>query len=326
MMQWVHDEMPRLKAEANGSPYLPDGRQWAWDSSSLGPAKDCARKYFYQQILGYRQKGENAHLTFGRLYASALETYHKLRAEPNGLSHRDALYNVVHKTMTASWDFDRDKPRLDSEELRDLPGSARYKTRENLIRSIVWYLDQFGDNDPCKTVHLADGTPAVELSFRFQLTEEIWLCGHLDRLVQYGDGIYVQDQKTTGSTLGGYYFKRYNPDNQMSLYSIAADVVWKTPVKGVMIDAAQIAVGFTRFERGFTFRTSEQSAEWLHDAEYHIKMIWRAADEGWPMNDSACQKYGGCPFLDVCSKSPQVREDFLESGYEKRVWNPLEVR
>src|SRR5712691_11651344 len=97
------------------SPYLLDGRQWAWDSSSLGPAKDCARKYFYQQILGYRQKGENVHLTFGRLYASALETYHKLRAEPNGFSHRDTLYNVVHKTMTASWDFDRDKPMLDSE-------------------------------------------------------------------------------------------------------------------------------------------------------------------------------------------------------------------
>jgi len=123
------------------SPYLLDGRQWIWDSSSLGPAKDCARKYYYQQILGYRQKGENVHLTFGGFYAKALETYHKLRAEPNGLSHRDALYNVILQTLKASWNYDLDKPMLNAEELRDLPGAARYKTRENLIRSIIWYLD-----------------------------------------------------------------------------------------------------------------------------------------------------------------------------------------
>jgi hypothetical protein len=83
--------------------------------------------------------------------------------------------------------------------------------------------------------------------------------------------------------------------------------VWKAPVKGVMIDAAQIAVGFTKFERGFTFRTPEQSTEWLHDAEYHIKRTWEAAEQGWPMNDTACMNYGGCPYIDVCSKSPQVR-------------------
>jgi hypothetical protein len=103
--------------------------------------------------------------------------------------------------------------------------------------------------------------------------------------------------------------------------------VWKAPVKGVMIDAAQIAVGFTKFERGFTFRTPEQSTEWLHDAEYHIKRTWEAAEQGWPMNDASCGLYGGCPYIDVCSKSPQVRPDFLEGGgFEKRDYNPLAVR
>jgi hypothetical protein len=63
-----------------------------------------------------------------------------------------------------------------------------------------------------------------------------------------------------------------------------------------MIDAAQIAVGFTRFARGLIPRTKDQMAEWLDDAIYHIKETWRAAEHGYPMNDKACQLYGGCEF------------------------------
>jgi hypothetical protein len=190
----------------------------------------------------------------------------------------------------------------------------------------VWYLEEFKD-DPCETVILTDGKPAVELTFTFQVTDDIWLAGHLDRLVNYAGDYYVQDQKTTGSALGAYYFNSYNPDNQVSLYSLAADIIYKTPVAGVMIDAAQIAVGFTRFARGLIPRTKDQMAEWLDDAIYHIKETWRAAEHGYPMNDKACQLYGGCEFLEVCSKSPRVRQDYLDGGFQKvGPINPLEVR
>ncbi len=198
------------------------------------------------------------------------------------------------------------------------------KNRPNLIRSIIWYLEEYKD-DPCETVILADGTPAVELKFEMPLTSEITLVGHLDRLVTYAGGVYVQDQKTSGSTIGSYWFNRFNPDNQMSLYSVASKVVYKTPVLGVMIDAAQIAGGFTRFSRGFTYRTEEQCEEWLRDAEYHIEQTW-AADPSWPMRDTACQKYGGCQFLNVCSKDPRVREEYLKSDFEINHHNPLALR
>jgi hypothetical protein len=76
-----------------------------------------------------------------------------------------------------------------------------------------------------------------------------------------------------------------------------------------------------------TFRTEDQIEEWLKDAQYHIELTWAAAEHGWPMNDSSCQKYGGCPFLDVCSKSPSVRQDYLDGGkYVKRFSNPLGER
>lgn len=290
------------------SPYLSDGRQWAWNSTALGLAKECKRKYYLAQLLGKSTQGENVHLTFGRHYAKALEDYHRLMAA--GLGHAESVANAVHALLSASagWESEHN-----------------FKNRDTLLRSVIWYLEEYKD-DPCKTVVLEDGRPAVELPCKFQVDDEIMLVCHLDRIVQYSEDFYIQDQKTTGATLGAYYFQRFNPDNQMSCYTICGEVVWKTPVKGVMIDAAQIAVGFTRFARGFTHRTSEQSKEWLRTAIYHIKQTWNCyADNFWPMNDKACQLYGGCPFLGVCDKDPRVQEDFLRK-YDISINNPLAER
>jgi hypothetical protein len=310
-------------ALAAPSPFIPGtSLQYAWDSTSLGYLKECPRKYYYTIVEGWRQKGSSVHLEFGGLYHSALERYDDHRA--HGQDHESALHDVVTAALNESWPW---------------PHDHNTKTRFNLIRSIVWYLDQFVE-DAAKTVILANGKPAVELSFRFELSRwpsESWqslesdqpylLCGHLDRLVEFSGGTYVMDRKTTGSTLGGYYFDGYNPDNQMSLYSIAGRLVYNTPVRGVIIDAAQVAVGFTRFDRGFSHRTEAQLEEWMKDLGFYLDQAERFARDGyWPMNDRSCHNYGGCPFRKVCSKDPAVRQTFLESDFERRPWNPLEVR
>ncbi len=297
-----------MDGSPTASPYLPDGRQFAWNSTTLGLGKECLYKYYLAVRLGWTPISLNDDITFGMWYATALEVYHKLRQE---LDHEESLREVVRQTLQSTPDWHSEH---------------KSKDRQTLIRSIVWYLEEYKD-DPCQTVILKDGRAAVELTFSFEYKPEITFCGHLDRLVEYAGDYYIQDQKTTGATMGSYYFKRFTPDNQMSLYTAAGQIIWNLPVKGVMIDAAQIAVGFTRFERGFAFRTPEQVEEWLADAEYKIHEIWEATlKDRWPQNDSACQKYGGCQFLSVCAKSPQVREEFLRTGFEKRIMNPLEVR
>src|SRR5258706_532234 len=43
-----------------------------------------------------------------------------------------------------------------------------YKNKDQLLYLVVAYLDEFKD-DPCKTLILENGKPAVELSFKFQL-------------------------------------------------------------------------------------------------------------------------------------------------------------
>jgi hypothetical protein len=308
----------------DSSPFLPGTSiQYAWDSTSLGWLKECPRKYQYSMIDQWRTKSDSIHLDFGRWYHAGLELYDKDRAE--GLDHEAALDHVVAEALAWTWidgkPYESDHPN---------------KTRETLIRSLIWYVDHFKD-DPAATVILANGKPAVELSFKMELDwgpdengqlqtkdQPYLLCGHLDRVVNFSGGTYVMDRKTSSTTISPNYFDQYDPDNQMSLYTLAAKVIYQTPVKGVIIDAVQIAVGFSRFSRGFTYRTDAQIEEWLADCRSWFALAEHYATEGyWPMNDKSCHKYGGCPFRKVCSKSPEIRHKFLESDFTKKQWNPL---
>lgn len=302
------------------TPFLDNGIQFAWDSTSLGWLKECPRKYYYAMVEGWKHKTEAVNLIWGQWYHYGLEYYDKARAL--NLSHDDAVLDMVAVLMKITW--------IDG---KPWVSDHASKTRENLIRSVVWYCDHFAD-DPAKTVILANGKPAVELSFKMELdwspTSDAGpyiLCGHIDRLVDYAGGVYDMDRKTTTSTVASNYFDQYDPDNQMSLYTLATKVIYETPVKGVIIDAAQIAVGFTRFSRGFTYRTDTQIEEWRADLHYWFAMQKEfASAKYWPMNDKSCHKFGGCHFRKVCSRSPEVRHVFLNSDFERKPWNPLVPR
>lgn len=304
-----------------------DGVQFAFDSTSLKLAETCLRKYEYKMILGWQPERKSVHLLFGSWYASALESYYKYVAD--GMSSDEALIEIVSEALTETWVFDTDEcgepiPDSGSPWVSD----HNTKTRENLIRTCVWYIDQFGDDDSCSTVILSSGQPAVEHSFRLEWDNDIIYCGHLDRLVEYGNHIYIQDQKTTQSTITSRYFDGYNPDSQMSGYTFAGKAIFNLPIKGIMIDAVQIAVGFSRFERGFSFRTEDQLNEWYDHSMYYIERARQATrDNYFPLNPSSCNNYGGCEFRHICSKAPSVREQFLKGDFVKgKRWDPLEVR
>lgn len=308
------------------SPFDENGAQFAWNSSSITLVEECLRKYYYVMIEGWRPKVMSSHLLFGGLYAKALERFHKLIA--TGMGRDEALVSVVRDAMIETWTHDRD------ENGERIPGTGQAydflhntKTRENLIRSIVWYVDHFAE-DKCEIITLSDGSPAAELSFSIPVDNDLIFAGHLDRLVTYGDDQFVMDQKTSGRTITPSFFEDFKPNTQMSLYSFVGKMILSAPVRGVIIDAAQIAVGFTRFERGFTMRNEAELNEWYDDAMYHIEQARRATQEQrFPMNTSSCGNYGGCPFRHVCGQPPSVRDKFLSADFEKTgPLNPLEQR
>lgn len=298
--------------------------QLAFDSTSLGALKECPRKYELVILEGHVARHENVHLAFGQLYHGALETYdHKRFA---GSTHDEAVREAVRYCLVNT------RVALPNGSWRPRDWGDSQKNRFTLVRTVVWYLEQFKD-DPARTVRLANDKPAVELSFRFETDytsvagETFLLCGHMDRVAEFEGSIYVLDRKTTKHTLYPEFFDGFSPDNQMSLYDIAIRVVYGQPSKGIIVDAAQVGVTFSRFLRGFVPRSDEQRAEWYADAGYWMGQAEVFAIKNyWPMNDKSCGNYGGCQFRGICGKSPLVRDKWLQANFTRRVWDPLAIR
>ena len=134
---------------------------------------------------------------------------------------------------------------------------------------------------------------------------------------------WVTDAKTSAYALNEDFFDKFSPDNQMSCYSTAAQIAFGEEVKGVLVDGIQVAVNFTRFQRGFARRSRGQLEEWMHDTLEWIGIAEHYAHrQSWPMNDKSCSNYGGCVFRDICGKSPSIRQKFLKSDFTKKTWNP----
>lgn len=304
-----------LKEERN--PFIPGTNiQWCFDSTSLGLFKTCPRLYKFVMLEGWKPRHQSVHLTFGIIYHSAIEHHEKNLS--SGIDYETSLRLVADEALEASWPW---------------PFDHSTKTRETLLRSIIWYLETFRSS-PAKTVQLKNGKPAVELSFQFDLDEgpeegyTYALAGHLDQIIEMGEELFVNDHKTSSSDLGSWYFEKYNPDLQMSLYSLAASVVYSLPISGVMIDAAQVLVKGTRFARGFTYRTPEQLREFLTETKGWMKLqALHARMDFWPANEKSCSNFGGCSFREICAKSPSSRQAFLEGNFVKgEKWNPLKER
>jgi hypothetical protein len=300
--------MPTLSFDASGI-------QFVWNSTSIKLAEECLRKYQYKMIEGWKPRGLSVHLKFGAHYATALEHYYKHRAL--GATSEEALRLVVMEALTDTWDRETG-PWLSDHNL---------KTRENLIRTIIWYVDQFED-EAITVLHDSSGAPMVEHSVLLDVDDGLMFAAHIDRMVEYGGAPYVMDQKTTATTITAHWFNQWSPDVQMSMYTFLGKAAFNIPVKGVILDAAQIAVGFSRFERGFTFRTESQLNEWYDDSMYHIERARTATRNAeFPMNRTACSNYGGCEFRGVCSRSPDVRAQWLAADFERgAVFDPLERR
>lgn len=307
-----------------------DGVQFAWDSTSIGWAETCLRKYQYRMIEGWRGNQESEHLRFGKHYADALERYYKLVAL--GAEWVDALEQVVEQALLDTWDRGTAPTNEEGEAIGEAkPGpwlsTHAAKTRENLIRTIVWYVDEF-HAEPVKVRMLEGSIPAVEHSFKLPVDNNIVFTGHIDRVVDFADDPYVMDQKTTGQTITPHWFDQFKPHTQFSMYTFAGKAIFGLPVKGVIIDGAQIAVGFTRFARATSLRTDSELNEWYDDSMWWIAVAQRATmDMHFPMNPASCGNYGGCEFRSVCSRPPGLRENFLKASFNKsEPWDPIVPR
>lgn len=297
-----------------------DGRQFAFDNTSLSIYKECPRKYKYAVLEGWRARIDAPPLVFGKLLHYGHETYD--RKIFDGASHKDALREAVRALLLKTYE------KLPDGTLRFWTTDDPTRTRKTLLQALIWYCEHF-EVDVLQTYKLPDGKPALELSFRFEIPgTHFFYCGHIDKIANYGPhGLYIQERKHTKITISSYYFEKYSPNSQVTGYITAANVLIHQPIHGAIIDAVQTAVGFARPARGIESRTPDQIEEWMEDTVHWMHQIDAASEAKiFPMNTEACHKFRGCQFRGVCRRAPGVRQAILETDFVKRYWDPLKIR
>lgn len=304
--------------------------QTSWDSHSIDAGTKCWRYYEYTILEGWTYPESNPHLTFGILFHKADEIYHKQMAA--GSTHDEALLIVVRFILLATWDHGTNSPWISTEPT---------KSRKTLLRTVIWYLDKFKDQ-VLETVILANGDAAVETSFRLPLADlhedrstfttpdgiEYFLCGHIDRLAKSNGEYWITDKKTTKYGLDEYYFRQFSPNIQFTVYPIAGMIVFDTPVSGLIVDATQVLVGGSRFERREIYRTQNHMEEFLYDLQLLLREAeTNARNNYYPMRRTSCG-YGkaSCTFRKVCTLDPAERKSFLELYFVRRQWDPMTPR
>ena len=302
--------------------------QLAMDSTSLGALKKCPRYYQLAIVEGWTQKGtgNRVDLDFGIWLHSGRERYYHARAR--GETHEQGVDAALQYVLTVTFDPLTQRP---------WQGDS-YKNRLTLARTLLDYLDKW-ENDPLVTCIQANGKPAVEVTFKFPLNwfaehktaqdEEFWLCGHLDRVVDFQGKTYISDLKSTRHDLGDRYWKQFLLSNQFAIYTIAGNTVLKSKVAGLIVDACQVLVTKpARFGRRIMEKTEAQLDEFMKSLKVLLTQAQHYARENfWPQNEQACFQYGKpCEFLEICGRSPSVREQWLRADFTKHVWNPLVQR
>ena len=282
-----------------GPQFNADGIQTVWNASALTDWLKCPRYYSYRWLYNLTEIEESPHLRFGSIFAEALLVFYKERAL--GAAREEAIRHSVRFALRASLGWNSDH---------------NLKNRFTLIRTLVWYFEEYADDLP---VYSDINGPAVERTFRIEIDGGNALVGTLDRVVVYSDAIWIVDQKTPGSSLGPHYFRDWDLSDQMFNYTFAGQMLFGEAISGVIIDAAQIAVGFTRFGRSPTYRTKSQLAEWYDETMLHIEDAQRAARESrFPRRLTSCGMYGGCAFRNICAKSPESRKNFIAGSFKER--------
>lgn len=311
-----------LDGHKSFTPDLP-GFQHVWDATCLSLFQRCPRRYQYEMIEGYAP-GTAIDLDFGIIYHAALERYTHDRTD--GFSHDDAVLRAVQFAATTAIERHEEPADEGAPAWSEWSHATDAKNRRTLIRTIVWYLDQW-ERDPAEVDMLSTGRPAVELSFILDFgwstprhSIPIYICGTIDRRVNFLGSLYEMDRKTTKSTVNPRYFDRYTPNNQVSLYTTAGKMITAEASRGMIIDVAQTAKGFSNFARAEIPRTPNMLDEWREDAIFWISFAEQCAERlHWPMNPESCWN---CPFhKDVCSKDPSIRPIYLRDMARRR-WDP----
>lgn len=307
------------------------------NSSSLGVIQECMRKAQYSLHEGWRPREESPALTFGKGIHAALEVFYSSGPEERilpkyehlemmGYGHahpptnNDLIYRAVAKFIEVA------------QPLAALPVGDKRS-----IQNGVWILSEYFKtyiDDPYVAYVDAAG-PFVERTFRFIIYEDPTLVietfGTIDfllRNVRTGD-LLAGDHKTASFlNFGGQsYFDREKPNHQYTMYLLGLRKVYGIMAEDFMVNVVEVkAKPKTKGAKGVSFprqitKRTEEDFEELREViiDSVQRYLYARSKNVWVMGGvDACNKYGGCPYKQVCASPKSLRETILNNKFIKK--------
>jgi hypothetical protein len=250
-----------------------------YDPSCLD-AFTCPRKGYYIYMLDLESKKSELCFAFGTCFHTGLELFY------SGAEEEECI---------ASFDSYVDSPR---DELR-----TKEKGRE-LVRA---YIQNYKNADPW------DKILYIEKAYLLPMGEGRFLSGKIDLIVEWMNLTYVVDHKTSSWPLTDFFFRQFNPNIQMTSYSFAAkEIIGECA--GVYINAVDVKKKTNRFRRQHCPRTQHQYEDFVRNFHFWTNIIELCIEHNFfPMNESKCKDYGGCPYAPLCIHG--ATEDVIEAYF-----------
>ena len=150
----------------------------------------------------------------------------------------------------------------------------------------------------------------VEKPFKFQLGENYWI-GRWDAIVKDNGLIYVMEYKTTGSNEF-----QIRPNSQVISYYVGAREYFEN-VGGVYVYVMQ--ADNQEIKNFFVRPTPNEIQEWKEETIWLMKQVTNYINLNiYPKNERACHQYNReCEYLPLCKSFGKVRENLMNSMYEK---------
>ena len=292
-----------------------------WDATTLAAFMLDPLTYYWKYVQGYRSREPSVDLLWGTAWDRSMAYYHNLRGR---YDRKRALEESIAFTIEHARKVDLDAVAAESKY------KARKKNLATLIRSLVWYDDEHGDYDIYEP-HFAQPTQVrLPLPMTTLDGEQYWMVANYDQIVQDRiDGqLWVGERKSTTDTIGAKYWEQFDPCVQTSVYDWACSQSTAEPIVGVLMEAVQTAVGFSRFAHHEIRRTPQQRALWEKTMCYWIRQAeYITRDDCWEVAANVAGQRWESATRRIQRRSPAVWEGLLKSEMIKREpWNPLEVQ
>ncbi len=316
---------------------FPVTRQPSWDIQDATKVKsylNCPRGYFYEYVLGWRQKGIAIHLHFGKAWHEGMEI---MLLE----GYRAGLEPAMKKFAE---DFRKEVSEADD------PLFAP----KNMIHGIYGlnaYAERWVNDGASFKLEEMDGAKLSEIAGTGYTPNGWPFAFKMDGVIQHlrDRRVSALEHKTGGSTWR--WAEQWALDPQVFIYHYALFMMYlknKERVKGVLVNGvifkrqAKRDVGkppvfkedqFIRVPCCYSF---VQVVAYMLEVEEIIKRIsddferlagCSAEDPTmtcFPRNGKSCGNYGGCKYKDFCLAVVNPLGMDLPTGFMEEHWNPLD--